>query len=64
VRVGVGFMQREAATIGEMRHPVAGSTAGLSLVGSALHCRDGSRGWVPRRRQVDSKRSRLEKLPK
>src|SRR5208282_1917625 len=28
VSVGVGFMQRHAATVGEVCHPVAGSTAG------------------------------------
>jgi len=62
VTIGVGLMQREAATIGEICQPVAGSTARLSTTG-LLHCCCGCA--LPRllARHVDNRRSRLEKLP-
>ena len=62
VSIGVGFMQREAAAIGEICQPVAGSTAGPSSLGS-LHCYcDCFFSWLPAR-HVDKRRSRFEKLP-
>jgi hypothetical protein len=58
----VGFMQSEAAIIGEICHPVAGSIAGRSWIGSALCGREEGRGRASLR-QVDNNRLRLEKLP-
>ncbi len=57
----VGFMQREAATTGEICQPVAGSTAGISM--NLLYCSSGCFLWMPPARHVDKRRSRFEKLP-
>ena len=68
VSVGVGFMQRDAATVGEICHPVAGSTAQDSPSGSLFGGGDGCVGArlvaLSRLRQVDSNRSRWDELPR
>ena len=56
----VGFMQREAATTGEICQPVAGSTAGISM--NFLFCCSDCFLWTPARHVV-KRRSRFEKLP-
>src|SRR5208337_2190896 len=62
VSVGVGFMQRHAATVGEICHPVAGSTARASPSRSTFGGGDGRIGApaeaLSRLRQVDNSRSR------
>jgi len=56
----VGFMQREAATSGEICQPVAGSTAGISM--NFLYCCSGCFLSTPPARHVVKRRSRFEKL--
>jgi len=57
----VGFMQREAATTGEICQPVAGSTAAISM--NFLCCRSGCFFFLLPARHVEKRRSRFEKLP-
>jgi hypothetical protein len=54
----VALMQREAATTGEISHPVAGSTAGHSI-GLLDCCCDGFLSRLPAR-HVDKRHSRFE----